>query len=116
MQEKRATIDKLREMQAGNVVLFTSEEMRILKTLDRSNEIRSRPSPTGGESGVDGNGLMWSAWFEWQTLHEADLQQITGRLPQGGDRSELGRSTREIISPSSFNAAQFDADVAEQDE
>lgn len=58
MNEQRSTINKLREMQAGNVVLLASDEMRILKTLDRANAIRSRPSPTGGESGVDGNGVM----------------------------------------------------------
>lgn len=99
--EKQSTMDKLAEMKAGNVVLFNREEMRILKTIDRANEIRTRPSPTGGDSGVDGGGLMWSAWFEYQTIHEVDLQQITGRLPKGGVRSGLERPIGGLIGPQS---------------
>jgi hypothetical protein len=71
------TMEKLRRCQQGVIQRFTRDEMRILKTLDRANEIRSRPVPVLGP--VDG--VEWEAWFEWQTVHADDLAQVTGRFP-----------------------------------
>jgi hypothetical protein len=96
MNETTGTMDKLHAMQAGETAVFTHGEMRILKTLDRANEIRSMPHYEGRDTGncrPDGERPDWLCWFEWQTINEVDLQQITGRLPQGGVRSGLERPT-----------------------
>lgn len=74
--ENQSTTDKLRSMQAGNVVVLSRDEARILKTLDRSNTIRTRP--VRPDMSFDSK-PMWEAWFEFQEVHEADMQQITGR-------------------------------------
>ena len=74
--ESMGTIDKLRAMQAGNTVRLTRDECRILKLLDRSNEIRTRPVRAQAPLDVDA-GLEWECWFEWQTLNESEIAQLT---------------------------------------
>lgn len=84
MNETQSTMDKLHAMQAGETAVFTHDEMRILKTLDRADQIRSMPHYEGREAGMcrpDGAKPDWLCWFEWQTINEEDLQQVTGRFP-----------------------------------
>lgn len=62
--EELSTIEKLRRCQVGNVMRFTRDEMLTLKTLDRGNQLRSKPVPARG--GVDG--IEWEGWFEFDVV------------------------------------------------
>jgi hypothetical protein len=94
-REQLSTIEKLRRCQIGNIMRFSRDEMRIVKAIDRGNQLRSRPIPHG--DGVDG--IEWECWFEFEFVHPEDLSQITGRIPN--KCVDLGLGESQTVYPKS---------------
>jgi hypothetical protein len=101
MNETQSTIEKLRSIERGSVETLTRDECRILKTLDRSNQIRTKPNQRAAlkdSPGVDAVEL-WDAWFEFQAVHEDDMQQMTCGV-------DWARGIDETVKPSRVDVCE----------